>query len=125
VLLKDLLRQSVASYTNTNFYIVMNEIKRVNKDAHAYLENVDPNTWCREWFNINCKSGLLHNNTCESFNSWIKKFYDQTILSMLKGIRCKLMKRYVRKKLISSMEEALGPKIKKKPEKEEDEASHC
>jgi hypothetical protein len=36
------------------------------------------------------------------------------------------MRRYVRKKeLINSMEEALGPKIRKKLEKEEDEASKC
>jgi hypothetical protein len=45
---------------------------------------------------------------------------------MLEGIRCKLMRRYMRKKdLISSMEEALGPKIRKKLEKEEDEANNC
>jgi hypothetical protein len=33
---------------------------------------------------------------------------------MLEEIRCKLMRRYVRKKeMINSMEEALGPKIRK------------
>jgi hypothetical protein len=104
----------------------MEDIKRVSKGAHAYLEKIDPFTWCRGWFNTHCKSGLLHNNTCEAFNSWIKKFIDQTILSMLEGIRCKLMMRYVRKsEMIISMEEALGPKIRKKLEKEEDEASNC
>ncbi|XP_059463443.1 uncharacterized protein LOC132192169 [Corylus avellana] len=126
VLLKDLLWQALAAYTKQEFYIVMDEIKRTSKDAHAYLEKVDPNTWCRGWFNTNVKSGLLHNNTCESFNSWIKKFHDQTILSMLEGIRYKLMRTYVRKKeMINSMEEAIGPKIRKKLEKEEDEASSC
>ncbi|XP_059431509.1 uncharacterized protein LOC132165014 [Corylus avellana] len=103
----------------------MDEIKRISKDAHAYLEKIDPNTWCKGWFNTNAKSALLHNNTCESFNSWIKNFRDQTILSMLEWIRCKLMRRYVRKELMNSMEEALGPKIRMKLEKEDDEASHC
>ncbi|XP_059432949.1 uncharacterized protein LOC132166186 [Corylus avellana] len=126
VLLKDLLWQAAASYTKQEFNRVMDDIKKMSKDAHAYLEKIDPNTWCRGWFNTTCKSGLLHNNTCESFNSWIKKYRDQTILSMLEAIRYKLMRRYVRKKeLISSMEEALGPKIIKKLEKEEDEASNC
>jgi hypothetical protein len=126
LLLRDLLWQAVASYTKVEFYQVMDEIKRVSKDAHAYLEKVDPNTWCRGWFNTHAKSSLLHNNTCESFNSWIKKYRDQTILTMLEDIRCKLMRRYVRKKeMISGMEEALGPKIRKKLAKEEDESSDC
>ena len=107
------------------FYGVMDDIKGVSEDAHAYLEKIDSNTWCRRWFNTHCKSGLLHNNTCEAFNSWIKEFHNQTILSMLEGIRCKLMRRYVRKnELTSSMEEALGPMIRKKLEKEEDEANN-
>ena len=125
MLLKDLLWRVAASYTKTKFYGVMDNIKRVNEDAHAYLEKIDHNTQCRGWFNTHCKLGLLHNNTYESFNSWIKKFCDQTILNMLEGIRCKLMRRYVRKReLISSMEEALGSKIRKKLEKEEDETSN-
>jgi hypothetical protein len=50
-----------------------------------------------------------------------------TILSMLEGIRTKLMRRYVRKRgLISTMEEgSLGPKIVEKLKKEEDGASYC
>jgi hypothetical protein len=45
---------------------------------------------------------------------------------MLEGIRCKLMRRYVRKReLIISMEEAFGPKIRKKLKKEEKETSNC
>jgi hypothetical protein len=126
VLLKDLLCQAAASYTNVEFYRVMDEIKRISKDAHAYLEKVDPSTWYRGWFNTHAKSSLLHSNTCESFNSWIKKYRDQTILTMLEEIRCKLMKRYVKKKeMINSMEEALGPKIRKKLAKEEEEANNC
>jgi hypothetical protein len=111
VLLKDLFWRAATSYTKIEFYIVMDEIMRISKDAHAYLEKVDPSTWCRGWFNTNCKSGLLHNSTCESFNSWIKQYRDQTILSILEGIRCKLMRRYVKKKeLISSMERGLRVK---------------
>jgi hypothetical protein len=125
VLLKDLLWQATASYTKIEFYRVMDEIKRISKDVHAYLEKVNPNTWCRGWFNTNAKYGLLHNNTCESFNSWIKKYSDQTILTTLEKIRCKLMRRYVRKEMINSMEDALGPKTRKKLAKEEDETINC
>jgi hypothetical protein len=72
VLLKDLLWRAAASYTKMEFYEVMEDIKRISKDAHAYLDKIDPSTWCRGWFNTHCKYGLLHNNTCEAFNSWIK-----------------------------------------------------
>jgi hypothetical protein len=47
LLLRDLLWQATTSYTKIEFYQVMDEIKRVSKDAHAYFEKVDPNTWCR------------------------------------------------------------------------------
>ena len=81
-------------------------------------------TW--GWFNTYAKSGLLYNNTCESFNSWIKKYRDQTMFTMLEEKRCKLMRRYVRKKeMINSMEKALEPKIRKKLAKEKVEASNC
>jgi hypothetical protein len=38
LLLKDLLWQAAASYTKVEFYRIMDEIKRISKDAHAYLE---------------------------------------------------------------------------------------
>jgi hypothetical protein len=44
VLLKDLLWRAAASYTKTEFYEVMEDIKRISKDAHVYLEKIDPST---------------------------------------------------------------------------------
>jgi homospermidine synthase len=74
VLLKDLLWRAAASYTRMEFYEVMKDIKRASKDAYAYLEKIDPNTWCRGWFNTHCKSGLLHQHL-RGF-----QFMDQKIL---------------------------------------------
>jgi hypothetical protein len=126
ILLKDLLWTAASSYTQVEFHRAMEEMKRVNKPAYEYLAKVDPSSWCRGWFNTDAKCDLLHNNTCESFNSWIKKFRDLTILSMLEGIRNKLMRRYVRKReLIRAMDGNIGPKIQAKLEFEEDESSHC
>ena len=73
------------------------------------------------------KSNLLHNNCAECFNSWILDYRQLTILSMLEGIKNKLMRGYVRKMgVIATMEEgSLGQKIVEKLEKEKDGASHC
>jgi len=126
VLLNDMLWRAASSYTQTGFYAAMEELKGLNPKAHEYLEKVDPRTWCRGWFNTSTKCDLLHNNLAECFNSWILKFRDKTILTMLEGIRGNLMRRYQRKRdAIRAMEGNLGPKIKEKLEIEEDEASHC
>jgi hypothetical protein len=126
VLLKDLLWRAASSYTQNGFYAAMDELKGLNPKAHEYLEKVDPRTWCRGWFNTSTKCDLLHNNLVECFNSWILKFRDKTILTMLEGIRGNLMRRYQRKRdAIRAMEGNMGPKIKEKLEIEEDEANHC
>lgn len=70
----------------------MDEVNKISEDVRAYLSKVDPRTWCRGWFNTDAKFDILHNKTCESFSSWIKKFRDQKILSMLERIKNKLMR---------------------------------
>lgn len=127
LLLKDLLWTAASSYTQTDFHYAMEEMKKVSEPAYDYLAKIDPSSWCRGWFNTMAKSDLVHNNCAECFNSWILKYRQLIIMSMLEGIRNKLMRRYVRKReLIAAMEDgSLGPKIKAKLEKEEDGASHC
>ena len=112
LLLKNMLWNCASSYTQTEFHNTMEEIKSVNEPAYNYLTKIHPSTWCWGWFNIMSKSDLVHNNCTECFNLWILKCYDLTILSMLEGIRNKLMRMYVKKReLIVAMDEgSLGPK---------------
>ena len=122
-----MLWNAASSYTQLEFQFAMEEMKKVNEPTYNYLAKIDPSSWCRGWFNTSSKSDLVHNNCAECFNSWILDYRQMTILSMLEGIRNKLMRRYVRKRgLIAAMEEgSLGQKIVEKLEKEEDGASHC
>jgi hypothetical protein len=121
LLLKDMLWKCASSYTQTEFHNAMGVIKSVSEPAYTYLSKITPSTWCRGWFNTMSKFDLVHNNCAECFNSWILKYLDLTILSMLEGLKNKLMRRYVRKReLIAAMDEgSLGPKILAKLEKEE------
>jgi hypothetical protein len=82
----------------------MEEIKGINAKAHKYLAKGDPRTWCRGWFNTHAKCDLLHNNLAGCFNSWITKYRDNAILTMLEGIRGSLMRRYQKKKEILLMQ---------------------
>ena len=75
----------------------MEEMKKVSEHAYNYLAKIDPNTWCRGWFNTMSKSDLVHNNCTKCFNPWILKYRQLTIVSIFEGIRNKLMRRYVGK----------------------------
>jgi hypothetical protein len=99
-----MLWNAASSYTQLQFQLAMEEIKTVNESAYNFLAKIDPSSWCRGWFNTSSKSDLVHNNCAECFNSWILDYRQMTILSMLEGIRNKLMRRYVRKRgLIAAM----------------------
>jgi hypothetical protein len=101
-------------------------MKKVNESVYNYHAKIDTSSWCWGWFNTRSKFDMVHNNCAECFNSWILDYHQLTILSMLEGIRNKLMMRYVRKmELIAAIEEeSLRPKIMEKLEKEEDGANH-
>jgi hypothetical protein len=41
-----------------------------NPGAHAFVEEMAPNTWCRAFFSDFPKCDILLNNTCEVFNRY-------------------------------------------------------
>ena len=59
----------------------------VNKKAAEDLVKYNPATWCRAFFSSRCKSDLVDNNICETFNSAILKARFKPIISMLDEIR--------------------------------------
>ena len=56
--------------------------------------NVPVHTWARHTFDEYVKSDHITNNMCESFNNWIGLHRHKPILTLLEGIRCKLMVRF-------------------------------
>jgi hypothetical protein len=46
----------------------MEEMKVLNSDAHAWLEELDPRTWARAFQSEMPKCDILLNNNCEVFN---------------------------------------------------------
>jgi hypothetical protein len=43
-------------------------MKALNPNAHAWLDNLDPNTWVRAFQSDLAKCDILLNNNCEVFN---------------------------------------------------------
>ena len=65
----------------------MRVLGEVNKKAAEDLMKYCPKNWCRAYFSNRCKSDMVDNNLCESFNSTILDARQLPIVSMLDVIR--------------------------------------
>ncbi|KAM0847811.1 hypothetical protein ACQ4PT_054781 [Festuca glaucescens] len=103
----------------------MEKFKDECPEAHAWLEEMPPNTWCRALFSDFPKCDILLNNSCEVFNRWILEARELPVLSMLERIICQIMTRNYEKEK-EGRETWTGlicPKIKKKLDKNSDLAA--
>jgi hypothetical protein len=124
--LKELLWKASSSYTEVDFRIHMEEIKRISPDAFDYLDKVDPSGWSRARFSESPKCDLLVNNISECFNSYILKARDKPILTMLEMIRKQLMRMYqLKRDGISKLKGKLCLRIVEKLEAGCEAASEC
>ncbi|XP_073120005.1 uncharacterized protein [Henckelia pumila] len=115
------------------FDVVMKEIATLDpklnpnhETAAEWLEKIPPKHWAKSHFLTQCKSECFVNNICESFNNLILVEREQPIITMLEGIRNKMMKmiQVMRK----SMEEYTGnicPNILKRIKKAQDTSRSC
>ncbi|XP_074313734.1 uncharacterized protein LOC141648926 [Silene latifolia] len=97
-LLKDTFWSAARCTTKAEFNKHMEGMKFLSKPAHAYLAAIPPQTWSRHAFSPNCKSNLLLNNICETFNSVLKDARDKPILTHMEWIRRYVMKRHSEKR---------------------------
>ncbi|KAL0283718.1 UNVERIFIED_CONTAM: hypothetical protein Sangu_2872100 [Sesamum angustifolium] len=90
----------------------MEELKKLDENAHAWFHDKPPQTWSRSHFTEAPKCDVLLNNCCESFNSDILEARDKPIITMLKWVREFFMKRLQenRIELIGNGREARQPK---------------
>lgn len=96
--LKDYLWLTATAYTEREHKAIMERLEKKYKDAHDYLKKIEPELWCRYTFSSGCRTDLLVNNLCESFNAYILEAREKPIIQMIEDIRTKLMERYNKKK---------------------------
>jgi hypothetical protein len=88
------------------------------EDFPQWVEELQPNTWIKAFFNDFPKCDMLLNNHSEVFNSYILQARENPVLSMLETIFYKIMHRNVGKqKECLSWPRTICPKIKKKIDK--------
>ncbi|XP_021722616.1 uncharacterized protein LOC110690102 [Chenopodium quinoa] len=71
----------------------MQQIRELDEDAYNYLENIPTHHWCRHAFSDSCRSNMLLNNMCETFNSVIRDARDKPILTQMEWMRRYMMRR--------------------------------
>ncbi|CAO2815955.1 unnamed protein product [Amaranthus hypochondriacus] len=76
----------------------MNEIKAISADAYAYLAAIPACHWSRHAFPTRCKSEMLLNSCCESFNNVLRDARGKPIISLMEWIGSYVMQRCAAKR---------------------------
>ncbi|XP_021752928.1 uncharacterized protein LOC110718400 [Chenopodium quinoa] len=90
---KELFWAAARASTLFEFEVAMESINFLDEEEYQWLSNIDPQHWSRHAFSINCKSNMLLNNMCETFNAVIRDARDKPILTQMEWLRRYMMKR--------------------------------
>nr|KAJ0212180.1 hypothetical protein LSAT_V11C400158540 [Lactuca sativa] len=91
--LSDLVWKCGRSTTLNHFKYAMDELKKMNDEAHAWFCKIPVETWSKSHFSGRAHTDCLLNNLCEVFNAKIEEGRDKPIITCLEFIREYLMKR--------------------------------
>ncbi|CAN0918217.1 LRR receptor-like serine/threonine-protein kinase FLS2 [Linum grandiflorum] len=113
---KDLFWYAARSTYEAEFDLAMTQLKHYNPAAYNWLRDKPFEQWTKFRFQTFCKSDLLLNNHCESWNRCILDARCKPIISMFETIRCQLMERFRAKKTFAAnnFRGKLCPRIQKK-----------
>ncbi|XP_024037036.1 uncharacterized protein LOC107174971 [Citrus sinensis] len=97
--LKQLFWRAAKSSNKHDFNETMAEIKTEKEAAYQWLEKeLLWYNWSMHTYDRNCMVDRTDNNTSECFKSWILAYRDRPCLTILEEIRCRLMKRFTKRK---------------------------
>ncbi|XP_021724842.1 uncharacterized protein LOC110692149 [Chenopodium quinoa] len=123
---KELFWNATRATTLVDFEVAMESIKFLSEDAYVYLDNIPAKHWSRHAFSSDCKSNMLLNNVCETFNAVIRDARDKPILTQMEWIRRYMMKRHNEKwEAIKKMDGKLMSYVTKFFERIERDVRHC
>ncbi|XP_040948664.1 uncharacterized protein [Gossypium hirsutum] len=107
--------QIVKCMTERGWEELCTTVEKKDKDAYDNLMKNSPKMWTRAFWGTTCKSDIIDNNPCESFNSNIIEARFKSIIIMLEDIRTKMMTRIIQKrKLYNRWKRNYGPLVKAK-----------
>ncbi|GJZ67477.1 hypothetical protein Tco_0630717 [Tanacetum coccineum] len=96
----------------------MKLLSHLNKRAHKWLVERDPNIWSRAFFQMDRSCGAFENGICESYHVAIINQRGKPIITMLEDIRIYLMQRLViMSEKARGLTDIITPSVKKQLEK--------
>ncbi|KAL4360525.1 hypothetical protein GQ457_04G013760 [Hibiscus cannabinus] len=124
--LKDSFWKATTSTYMREFQVALAEMESLSPKAFEWLKNVDPKFWSKSHFLTRSKCDMLLNNLCESFNKCVLEARSRPIITMLEGIRTKIMQRVAKKKVeADKWTDVLCPKFQKKLEAATEMSNRC
>ncbi|KAL0296061.1 UNVERIFIED_CONTAM: hypothetical protein Sradi_6658200 [Sesamum radiatum] len=96
--LKRYFWEAARSYNAQGFNFAMYKIKELKPAAYEWLLKVPAEQWSRHAFDIRMKNDHVTNNISESFNHWVGDLRGKPILTLVDGLRSKLMSRIQKRK---------------------------
>lgn len=113
--LRTLFWEAVKCTNENQFNIKMRQLKDESDGGYEIFMDREPRRFCKSLISTHTKTDVIHNNICESFNSYILKTRDKPIIDMLEDIRLKLMTRMPEiVKTLNASSELLCPSVYKK-----------
>ena len=96
--LKKCMDAAAYAYTEHDFQLAMESMKAECKAAWEWMSRIPPKAWSRHAMDTNCKTDLVVNNLSEVFNKYILDVRNKPIVTMINGIKDKLLVRYQQKR---------------------------
>ncbi|KAM3295464.1 hypothetical protein ACQJBY_038010 [Aegilops geniculata] len=96
--LKKCMDAAAYAYTEHDFQLGMESMKAECKEAWKWMSRIPPKAWSRHAMDTNCKTDLVVNNLSEVFNKYILDVRNKPIVTMINGIKDKLLVRYQQKR---------------------------
>ncbi|KAK4393965.1 hypothetical protein Sango_1867300 [Sesamum angolense] len=97
--LKRYFWQAARSYNVAGFNFALHKIKELKPVAYDWLLNIPAEMWSRHAFDERLKNDHVTNNISESFNHWVEDRRSKPMLTLVDGLRTKLMCRLQKRKL--------------------------
>ncbi|KAL0354010.1 UNVERIFIED_CONTAM: hypothetical protein Sangu_0982300 [Sesamum angustifolium] len=97
--LKRYFWQAARSYNAAGFNFALHKIKELKPAAYEWLLKIPAELWSRHAFDHRLKNDHVTNNLSESFNHWVGELRSKPILTLVDGLRAKLMCRLQKRKM--------------------------
>lgn len=119
---RSLFWSAASSVIVSRFEAKMEEIKSLDEEAHKYLLERNPNSWCRAFFAMDRSCSAYENGISESYHKAILDARHKPIITMLEDIRIYLMQRLVdMSKKARELHDDICPSVRKYLEKMKEE----